>query len=691
MPESRKYIQVAVPVPVDKLFTYEVPEELQSSADIGKRVVVPFGNRQKTGFIVEFTELKKYIGKTAWKYDGKPPQIRKITKIIDDVPLVDDSMLKLTRWIADYYLCSWGTVLQSAVPLKTTLKDLPDKQEETETCRHEPGVQYREQTPENFNLTDEQKNALDLIKTEIESKERKIILLKGVTGSGKTEVYLRTIEEVIKKGQQAIVLVPEISLTPQTLQRFCGRFPGRVAVWHSRLTQKERSREWRKMFLGEADIVVGARSAVFAPFKNPGLIILDEEHEATYKQEEEPRYHARSVAIKRAYLTGCIVVLGSATPAIESFYQTTQGNYWLSVLSHRIDHRPMPDVEIVDMKLEPPEMKNRVFSDRLVSEIKNRLDRREKIILFLNRRGFATFVLCRDCGFRLSCPQCSVSLIYHAEDRTVRCHYCNYRKHAPDMCPSCHGHRIRYFGTGTERIEQEILELFKGAKVLRMDADTTRKRKSHGEILGAFQDGKAEILVGTQMIAKGLDFPEVTLVGIVSADTMLNLPDFREAERTFQLITQVSGRCGRGNIPGQVIVQTYNPDHYSLMCAKNHDDIGFFNQEIVRRKLLGYPPFVHMANLMFRGMAEKKTEEAAEKTFRALESEARNLRDVSVFEPGSAPIARIKGQFRYQVIVKGKKTEDLLRLLRKCLAESTRLAGSAGVMTSIDIDPQSIL
>ena len=423
-------------------------------------------------------------------------------------------------------------------------------------------------TPTNpLPLTMEQEEAIKPVLKTIDQDQHETFLLYGVTGSGKTEIYLQSIQEVLKKGKEAIVLVPEIALTPQMVDRFKGRFGNDVAVLHSALSTGEKYDEWRKVQRKEAKVVVGARSAIFAPFENLGIIIIDEEHETSYKQEELPRYHARDVAIHRARHHNCPVILGSATPSLESFARAKKDVYHLLTLSKRMNDRELPAVSIVDMREEMRSGNRTMFSRELFEKIEDRLAKKEQIILFLNRRGHSSFMMCRDCGYVMQCPHCDISLTYHRVSNEMKCHYCGHDTGVPEICPECSSNHIRYFGTGTQKVEEELLKLLPEARIVRMDVDTTGRKGAHEKLLDHFQSGKADILLGTQMIAKGLDFPNITLVGVLSADTMLHLPDFRSGEKTFQLLTQVSGRAGRHELSGEVVIQTYTPEHYSIEYA----------------------------------------------------------------------------------------------------------------------------
>ena len=451
-----------------------------------------------------------------------------------------------------------------------------------------------EQT-EPLQLTEEQSVAIKPILQTIEEKRHDVFLLYGITGSGKTEVYMQSIQKVLEEGREGIVLVPEISLTPQMVNRFKGRFGDEVAVLHSGLSIGEKYDEWRKIQRKEVRVAVGARSAIFAPFENLGIIIIDEEHETSYKQEDNPRYHARDVAIERARTHNCSVILGSATPSLETFARAKKGVYQLLTLSKRMNDQSLPTVDIVDMREELREGNRTMFSRVLYDKLQDRLMKKEQTVLFLNKRGHSSFVMCRDCGYVIQCPNCDISLTYHRYQQQMKCHYCGYEAVVPTICPECTSEHIRYFGTGTQKVEEELGKIFPEARVIRMDVDTTSRKGSHEKLLTAFQEGKADILLGTQMIAKGLDFPNITLVGVLSADTMLHLPDFRSSEKTFQLLTQVSGRAGRHELAGEVVIQTYSPEHYSIELAGQQDYDQFYQKEMMIRKIHRYPPFYYLA------------------------------------------------------------------------------------------------
>ncbi|HXG46643.1 MAG TPA: primosomal protein N', partial [Methylomirabilota bacterium] len=523
-----------------------------------------------------------------------------------------------------------------------------------------------------------------------------VFLLHGVTGSGKTEVYLQAIAHALAQGRGAIVLVPEISLTPQTVERFKSRFSTGphhtlVAVLHSHLSAGERHDEWHKIRQGRARIVIGARSAVFAPVDPLGLIIVDEEHEHSYKQEEAPRYHARDVAVVRGQMEKAVVVLGSATPSLESFYNARRGKYTLLELPRRADDARMPVVRVVDMSQENRKQKGTpIFSTQLKEAITQRLERREQTILFLNRRGYSTSLQCPQCGYVAECPNCSVALTYHRQARKIACHICGHEAPAPAVCPSdsCRNPAIRYSGLGTERVEDTLTKLFPRAVIRRMDSDTLKRKEDYRRILGDFRLGKIDILVGTQMIAKGLHFPNVTLVGIIYADLSLHLPDFRAGERTFQLLTQVAGRAGRGDLEGEVIVQAFTPFHPAIQYARRHDYVGFYEQEIEFREQLRYPPVSRAALLTLKGRNEDKVKFAAEHLRREVEMQAAGLKDLILAGPAPAPLARAESHYRYQLMLRTRHMSKLSALLAT-LAETLRLPED--LTLAIDIDPVNLM
>lgn len=556
-------------------------------------------------------------------------------------------------------------------------------------------------------LTAEQELVYTRISRTLDKQQHEVFLLHGVTGSGKTEIYLQCIKRCMDQGRQAVVLVPEIALTPQMVERFKGRFGSGVAVMHSRLSVGERYDEWRKIREGKATVAVGARSAVFAPFANLGLIIMDEEHETSYKQEENPKYHARDVAIRRAEQGGAAVILGSATPSLESYHAARSKSdiHFSPVLLEmptRALGNELPKVHVVDMREELKEGNRSMFSRRLHSALVERLERKEQTVLLLNRRGFSTFVMCRSCGYVAGCPECDISLTYHSRSDNLRCHYCGHAEPAPKLCPECGSEHIRFFGTGTQRVEEELGKLFPGIRVIRMDVDTTTEKGSHEKLLNQFRDKKADVLLGTQMVAKGLDFPDVTLVGVITADSALNLPDFRAAEKTFQLLTQVAGRAGRHQLPGEVVVQSYTPEHYSIIHASGHDYISFVREEFKHRRGLHYPPYCRLILVTLSHEQLPLLLRMAENYALNIQGKARQLRwygsldklteDVlDLLGPVASPIPRLKGRYRFQCMIKWRGSIDVIGLVRQVAEELEDSVRDTGLQISIDVDPQMLM
>ena len=619
------YVDVALAVPSAGAFQYSVPGALTDKVRPGLRAFVKMRNRRMVGTIVGVSRSKAV------------DEVKPIDSIVDERPMLDDRMLALTGWMADYYFCSWGQAIDAALPA-------PFKKGKLFMRSHAPRTRdpMDVENPEDHALTSAQQAAYDTLMEAVGRGEPRVFLLHGITGSGKTEVYMHLIRELLKKGRSSIVLVPEISLTPQTVNRFCSRFGDTVAVIHSRLSQGRRVEEWHRIRSGEAKVVVGARSAVFSPVRELGLIVLDEEHEGSYKQGETPRYHAREVAKKRAELENALLVLGSATPSLESFHASEKARIVRLDLPVRIENRPLPIVEIVDMRLQRDGKHERVFSLALEAAIRDTLSKKEQAMLLLNRRGFSTYLHCSACGYVMSCPNCRVCLAYHSDKTALLCHVCGTRVLPQRLCPGCQRNYLHYFGIGTQKVEMEARRLFPDARLGRMDTDSTSRKDSHENILRAFKKREIDILIGTQMIAKGHDFPNVSLCGVISADTALHIPDFRSSERTFDLLTQVAGRAGRGDVPGRVLIQTFVPHHYAVRSAKDHNFYEFYEKEIALRHELAMPPFSHLVQVVVRGVNEKNVVRhvlGLAKAFRA------SARGIDVLGPAPCLNSRQHGQF----------------------------------------------
>lgn len=802
---------VIVDVPAigtDKTFDYKIPDHLSDVISVGMRVIVPFGPRKLTGFVITLKERSEH------------KRLKGIEDIVDPSPVLNDELIQLGKWIADTTLCFLHSAYQSMLPAamkmnyskkihitsgvditsypdkfqnelqsddgldwsevlkhsendvrsiqtglkkgdlevkyeirskgkkkrqkvvtiipsrnelnelleeivkkapkqaevlhffkeydhpqipslklmeetgcsRATVKSLIDKGILTETEKEIYRDPYKDREfkrTEPLELTEEQQMAIEPILDDIENKQHETFLIHGVTGSGKTEIYLQSIEKVLRRGEEAIVLVPEISLTPQMVHRFKGRFGSEVAVLHSGLSVGEKYDEWRKIQRKEAKVVVGARSAIFAPFHNIGIIIIDEEHESSYKQEENPRYHARNIAIERGKHHKCPVVLGSATPTLESYARAQKGVYTLCTLHERVNQKELPTAEVVDMREELRSGNRSLFSTALFERLKDRIEKGEQSVLLLNRRGYSTFVNCRDCGYVAQCPHCDISLTYHKRSNALKCHYCGHEARQPSNCPECSSEHIRFFGTGTQKVEEELNKLMPEATVIRMDVDTTSRKGMHEKLLNKFGEQKADILLGTQMIAKGLDFPNVTLVGVLAADSMLHLPDFRSAERTFQLLTQVGGRAGRHILSGEVVIQTYTPEHYSIQLAQQHDFLTFYNKEMQMRKLHQYPPFYFLALITISHEELMYVVDICEKVASRLKESLSS--QAVVLGPVASPIPRVKDRYRYQCVIKYKNEPNLSHILNEILVHYQKRMQQDQLMISVDMHPQTIL
>ena len=787
-------VVLRVPPVLDRVYDYIIPEDLKVKE--GQRVIVPFGKEKKEGLVVELTTSSAIS------------ELKQISKVLEDEPLLNNELLELASWMHKHYLSPLGACVYAMIPagmdlvctrfyylkkegwdeyiqkkdpglflsadLKTIYQavqrgttedkigvDIARRLERLDLVYskeewHQKGVRlktrkgYIQQDASKASTT-KQETVVEVLKDgplavediltrtnistavlhtleknkaikplylpvrrnplstrEIEKTKPLVLnreqelalndilkgegpyLLFGITGSGKTEVYLQAIQKALQQGKQALVLVPEIALTSQMVDRFVGRFGSRVAVLHSGLGIGERYDEWQRVKNNEADVVVGARSAVFAPLNKLGIIIVDEEHEDSYKQDEKlPYYNACEVAEFRAKWHQVRLVLGSATPAIETYQRALDGKIGLGKLKNRATNQSLPKVHVVDMREELKTGNRTIFSSKLREALQTHLSAGRQAILFLNRRGFSSFVLCRECGLVLSCPNCDLALTYHLENNSLTCHYCDYQVMAPSKCPRCRSQYIKHFGIGTERIETEVLANFPDVKTLRMDIDTTRRKNAHQKILDKFRQHKADILIGTQMVAKGLDIPNVTLVGVVTADTSLNIGDFRAYEKTFQLLTQVSGRAGRGDYPGEVVVQTYTPDHYSISCAKEHDYLTFFAKESHFRKRAVYPPYVVLAQVLWEAENENKTRDAMLATSQLL---LPILPDsLEIIRRGPAPLKRLRRLYRYNLLFRAREWEPLAIFLRDKSATIEEIAKNYQTTVQIRIDPSSVL
>jgi primosomal protein N' (replication factor Y) len=803
---SNSYCEVSLPVPLDRPFTYRLPETLRHRVQAGCRLLVPFGSRTLTGVVLRC-------------HDQQPEGVtREALRLVDEEPVFSEEMLGLGRWIAGYYCAPLGEVLRVMAPLAGEVRRgkvyaLTDsgrdalRQLVLDAPSEEPSIQllrllewrslsaaalarkipqaaslvrslekrgflqaedvqvardpfrapsarlrieltarppeqkfnkaerellaYLKLHPGSHNLRDleavignagqaaralarreilalrtelspismqqvrpphvlnaHQQEAFRPIWRAVQAQQFRVFLLEGVTGSGKTEIYLNAIEATLALGRGALLLVPEIALTPAVAGQFLHRFGDRVAILHSAFTDTERAAQWRRIQSGAAGVVVGTRSGAFAPVRNLGLIVVDEEHDTSYKQEETPRYNGRDLAVVRAQAAGACVVLGSATPSLESRYNAERGKYTRLVLPERIEQRPMPAVELIDMRLEFLETrKQAVFSRRLLEEIGARLASGEQTMLLLNRRGFSSFVACRSCGERVQCVNCAVTLTFHRRERRLLCHYCNYAEKVPTHCPKCHSEHIYFLGMGSERVEEELHREFPTARVARMDRDTITTKRHYEIILAGFREGSFDVLVGTQMIAKGHDIPNVTLVGVVSADVGLGVPDFRAGERTFQLLTQVAGRAGRGDRPGIVLIQTINPDHYAIRFAAAQDYELFYKKELEFRRLMRYPPFSALANLLVRSSSQEEALRMAGELGHLLTPPPENLK---ILGPAEAPVPRLKSEFRYQLLIKAgsrKVLKETLEAVRQFAAGHNWKATAL----VIDVDPLTLL
>lgn len=717
---------------IDRPFTYKVPEEFNNEIKIGQIVKVPFGKGNKTseGFILNLKNDDNIKFKT-----------KNIAAILVKDPVIDEDDINLIEFLREKTLCKYIDAFRLLIPVgimkgaKAKKKKVivlknedlsniknPDgykkiveffktnsgKYTKSELINEHSISQYKlnklienevlsieEESVFRYNdrvynkdsaktLTIEQEN---IIREYINSDD-KMFLLKGVTGSGKTEVYMKLVERVLLEGKSAIILVPEIALTPQMIERFKGRFGVNVALFHSKLSDGERFDEWFRVKEGKAKVIVGARSAIFLPAKNLGLIIIDEEHENTYKSEQNPKYQTKEVAEYLSELKGCKVILGSATPSIETYYRALTGEMKLLELNSRVDNKAMPPMKVIDMRNELKGGNKSLFSRELFIAIQERLKRKEQIILFLNRRGFSTFVSCRSCGYVFKCDECDISMTYHKNGLLI-CHYCGKTKREPRECPKCHSKYVKFFGAGTQRVEEEVKKYFNNAGILRMDVDTTRDKHSYERIYNTFKNGEADILIGTQMVSKGLDFKNVTLVGILAADMSINIPDYRAAERTFQIITQVAGRAGRGDKQGEVLIQTYTPQHYSLQYAVNYDYEGFYEKEFTVRAMMKYPPFRKL--LLINGTSKKEDllKNFMHKITMMIKPLVENCLDIEILGPIPCMISKVKENYRWQIVIKGEFDSYFSKNIKEILYDENKNVYN-DIRISMDINPNNL-
>ena len=707
---------------VDKTFDYIVPFEYIEKIKIGMRVKVPFASRELEGFVLDL------VNSVDDNYE-----LKEIISIVDAEPILNNELLHLGKFMSKKYFSTLISCYQTMLPKalkaqnrtninKKMIKYVelcsnsfpklkPNQEKIVEYLRVNGKVKKEEvnkisvsgvntlikngiiieslieeyrlvtkdinKEKETFKLTVEQQEAKNKILSQTQSS---VFLLHGVTGSGKTVVYMEIVEEMLNRGKDSIFLVPEISLTPQMVYHFKSRFGDEVAVLHSRLSEGEKYDEYRKIVEGKVHIVVGARSAVFAPFKNLGAIIIDEEHTTSYKQDNNPKYSAIEIAIERAKNNNAIVILGSATPSLETYARSIKGLYTLVELKHRVNTNNLPLVEIVDMSKE--KHRGSIFSSRLITEVNKRLEKHEQIILLLNRRGYSSFITCSNCGYTAKCPHCDITLTYHKTSNTLRCHYCGYADKMNDICPSCGEKAIKTLGTGTEKVEEEIKKVF-NARVVRMDLDTTSRKGSHEKIITAFKNHEYDILLGTQMIAKGLDFSNVTLVGVINADTSLMIPNYRSNEYTFQLLMQTAGRSGRGEKKGSVIIQTFNPEHYAITLASKHDYIDFFKQEMEVRRKLSYPPYYYLIYIKVIGKDYNKISVESNKIASIL---TRELKNSKILGPTTCSVFKLNGLFRFGIIIKYKKEEKMEEVLQSLV---NHYKGNQTVKVDIDVNPNN--
>jgi primosomal protein N' (replication factor Y) len=664
------HIEVLFPVNAGT-FTYSVPEDLKQRVRTGARVIAPIRGSDKVGIVTAMQRGHLLETEKVRKGVKKRVRLKQIADILDDEPLVPGQLLKLIEWTSQYYVSTPGVALKNAVPSAFFTGRKPGRTR----IKHDD-VEMEESR---LVLTSEQQQALSRIGSAVKG----VFLLHGVTGSGKTEVYMRTIR-ALPEDSTAIVLVPEISITAQMIDRFRKNFGDQVVLFHSGTSTGERIRDWMRMRRGEVKVVLGVRSAVFAPFERLGLIIVDEEQEASYKQQEGLRYNARDVALVRAKLEGLKVILGSATPSLESYHNAMEGRFQYVRLGSRVDSRPMPDVEILDMAKE--RKRTAAFSEKLLRVLKGNYSKGRQSLIMLNRRGYSPYLMCSDCGYTPKCPACSITLTYHKDTKRLKCHYCGSYLYPFRECPRCKGAKILYSGLGTQRVEEDIHELIPLVSLGRMDRDSTRKKLAHYRIVREMETGKLDVLLGTQMVAKGHDLPDVTVSAIISADVALNIPDFRSAERAFQLFTQLAGRAGRGEHPGKVLIQTFEPDHYVFQYVKGHDYRGFFEREVSLRRDLSYPPFSKLIRIILH-FRTKKMAAGVMKEIAALIGRRKGA-GIEILGPSPAPIEKMRNLWRWHLILKGK---EMKTLRRRALKIQEMINSFDGVKTCLDVDPLNML
>lgn len=727
---------------LNRKFDYKIPKDLEDIITIGSRVLVPFANFKslEQGYVIKIKEMSEYevkelagleenleknkIDLARWmarKYfsnvseciklmltpgtRNKDKEKRTSDKKIEFVYLeknkeqIDVNQLRgekqkrVIKFILKNEGCTVSEIENFTECSKSTINSLAQKgiiKIQKEKINRNPLINKEVSKSYNLRLTDEQSQAYKKISDSMDKKTFEEFLIYGVTGSGKTEVYLQLIEKCLKNNNSAIVLVPEISLTPQMIDRFIARFgKEKIAVLHSKLSIGERHDEWLRIKEGEAKIVIGARSAIFAPVKDLGIIIIDEEHDSSYKSESDPKYEAKEVASKIAKDKKIPLVLGSATPDLKTFYKAECGEIVLIRLTKRANNSSLPTVDVVDLKYELAKGNKSMLSEELYQEMEKNLKEKHQTILFLNRRGFSTFIMCRDCGYTLKCPNCNISLTYHSYENRLKCHYCGHEESVAKVCPNCQSTKIRYFGTGTQKLEQEVKKQFPNSTTIRMDIDTVTKKNSHEEILNKFKNENIDILIGTQMVVKGHHFPNVTLVGVIAADGSLNMDDYRANERTFQILTQVAGRAGRENLPGKVIIQTYNPESFPIEYSRKQDYDLFYKTEIELRKQLKYPPFCDIIMVNFVGIFEDEIKKISEYMYKLLKTNLEKYK-ILIFMPTPAPIDKIQGKFRWRIIAKGIVNDEANIIMNKCLKKIFEL-NLKNTKVSIDINPNNMM